>query len=1566
MEKIAVIGMACLFPEADNPDGFWQNLASGRSSTSTATAADFGVDPERFYDPSRQDPDKAYSLKGGFIRDFKFDPTGYRLSPEVIKSLDPLAQSSLYVAKQALQQSGYWQQSRSRCGIILGNLLFPTQTSNQLMAPLYKRVLDPAVQQLMQSPGFGLPSLSSLPSTDGRNAFVSSLPSTMVTQALGLGGPYFSLDAACSSSFYAIKLASQCLQTHKSDLMLAGAVSFADTLFIRMLFSGVQAYPDNGISRPFDQQSRGLTPANGAGMVVLKRYSEAVRDGDQIYAVVSGVGLSNDGRGKHLLSPNQKGQVLAFERAYAEAGFTPDQVDYLECHATGTLLGDSTELSSIETFWTPHQATPLVGGAKANVGHLLTAAGMVSLIKTLLGFKAGKIPPTIQVHESTQSPNQLIGADQLVNKIIPWPERNRPKRAAMNAFGFGGTNAHLILEQADPAATPETTAALLPAAIAIIGMDACFGPCDTLDAFDRSLYEGSQAFIELPPNRWKGIEDQTDLLQNYGLETGKAPLGAYIDSFEIDAIRFKIPPNEVHKLHPQQLLMLKVADRAIQDAGLKPGGNVAVIVAMEMDLSIHQLMQRWHLDWQVEAGLGERQETDISTALSGLLKDSLHPPAEITEFIGYIGNITASRISALWDFTGPALVISAGENSVFKALEVAQTLLTTAEVDAVVLGSVDLAGGVESVLLNSQTAPVNTGKTTLSYDQKANGWLVGEGAGAVVLKQADQADRAYAVVDAISLQQETFEQADAFPLTATADTLIQTCQQAHQLADVNPGDIGYLEVCGSGLTATDETEILGLTQAYDTNNSELTCALGSVKANIGHTFGASGMASLIKTALCLYHRYIPTVPNWSMPKLPDQWQKTPFYVAPESRAWLLDPGTAKRVAAINQMGRDGSCGHVILSEDLSQTERPSRYLEQTPFYLFPLAGCDRTSLLTQLTDLQKTIEQTDSLAHAACQCYEAFQTEAKAAYVLAIVGGHKTALLRDIERAFEGVNHAFKTGEDWQTPGGSYFTAQPLGVGGTVAFVYPGAFSAYVGLARDRFRLFPKIYDDPMLSALGNRLSHLQRLLYPRALKGMTRRQREALDEKLLADALGMFEAEVGCAGFTTSILSDYFKIQPQYAFGYSLGETSMMMAQGIFAKGDFIQGSRSLNKSPLFGDRLSGPKNAVREAWGLPTVALDDGQSLWSNHVLVAPVADVKTAIESESRVYLTQINTPQEVVIAGEPIACKRVIAALGCPAFKAPFDHVIHCAPMASEYGELAALNNLPVKSDSTVRLYSAANYNTVALDSQTISHSIAKNLTQPLDFPRLINQVYADGARVFIEVGAGGNCSRWIGETLKFTPHVSLLLNRRGIDDHASVVRPLARLVSHRVPLDLSPLYAKPAVADRPSKSLLKTITLGGPRIVDQILSPENQARFQKLAQAQRKTVSQKTVNQKSPTVTKTSRSLSQIPVMEPSPGYDSPLPQIPVGKILPTDRPIPSASAPEKLPQVNSQPPSSLSIPSAHPHLQNVHDTDLAMTQAHAAFLQERQSALAYLTQLIQLQQELTPSSDTSETPRETV
>ncbi|MEH2298554.1 MAG: PfaB family protein [Nostoc sp.] len=1428
MEKIAIIGLSCLFPDAKNPEEFWHNIVNQKDSTSSATVEEIGVDPTIFHNPVKGTPDKTYSLKGGYIRNFQFNPSEYNLPSEFVTGLDNTFKWSLYAAKQAIVQSGYWgnQTVLSKCGVILGNLSFPTKLSNQLFSPIYQKAIAPAVKELLQYEDFDL-AVPSGTKASLYNAMISGLPASIIAQAFSLSQINLCLDAACSSSFYAIKLASHYLWSHKADVMLAGAISCADSLFVRMLFSGVQGYPENDISRPLDKSSRGLIPADGVGMVMLKRYSDAIRDGDNILATICGNGLSNDGKGKHLLSPNPKGQILAFERAYNEAKISPKTIDYLECHATGTLLGDTTEFNSIETFFGQNQAAPLVGSAKANTGHLLTAAGMVGLTKVILSMSHGVIPPTINVTEPLASENSIISADKIVRTATSWPNNNpQIKRAAISAFGFGGTNSHLILEQGTTAQSVnsvDSTAPIPPAKIAIVGMDAFFGNCNGLDAFERSIYDGTQHFISLPPQRWHGIENQENVLKEYGLTDAKAPVGAYIKDFEIDTFSCKIPPNEIEKLNPQQLLLLKVADRAVKDAKLQEGSNVAVIVAAETELSVHQLQQRWNLSWQVKDGL-LAQEVSLPAEqlaqLETIVKDSIHQPVEIGEYVSHIANIMASRISTLWNFTGPAFTMTAGENSALKALEVAQMLLTTGEVDAVVVGAVDLAGGVENVLFRNQFAPINTGVNTLSFDQQANGWTVGEGAGAVVLKRYETAkenkERIYAIIDAMSFAQDNSTVSNAL-VKPDASAISNVCKQAFQIADIQPTDVNYVEVFGSGILQEDEAEITGLLQAYPKVGNGLHCALGSVKANIGHTCTASGIASLIKTALCLYYRYIPGTPKWSGVKTPQVWEGSPFYVAMESRPWFVDKDATRRIAAINSMGIDGSYAHLILSEEPSQEERDNRYLQQMPFHLFPIAVSDRSNIPDLLNYLQQTIETSSSLSTTASQTFANFEQHSGAKYVFSITGRNKKELLKEIESARKGVNNAFENGTDWQTPIGSYFTAKPLGKTGAIAYVYPAAVNSYVGIGQNLFRLFPKVYDDTIFNSLANRAVEIHQRLYPRSLHKFSTRQLETLEKEFLDDSLAMFETEIAYSRLITTIIRDDFKVKPQCVFGYSLGETSMMSAQGVWS--NFSGGSNTLNSSPLFGDRLSGPKNAVREYWGLKDIP-DSQNNFWITYVLMATPSQVRECLKHEDRVYLTQINTPEEVLIAGDDAACKRVIQTLGCNAFPAPFDHVIHCETMRSQYEEIKKVNTLPSQTLPDIVFYSAADYQPLALESEAIAHNIAKGLCQELDFPRLVNRVYDDGVRIFLEAGAGSVCSRWIDKILGKKEHLTVSLNRRGMDDHASIVKALAKLLSHQVNVDLSPLYSKVQETTNQTKATLRTVTLGGKAIAATILSDEN--------------------------------------------------------------------------------------------------------------------------------------------------
>ena len=436
MKKIAIIGLSCLFPGAETPQQYWQNLIEQKDLTSLATDEQMGVDPRIFYSSQKGRTDKYYCTRGGYVRNFQFDPTGYKIDLESLQTLDSLYQWSLYVARQGLKDSGYLDNDSalSNCGVILGNLSFPTRSSHYLFAPIYHQALNSALQKLLSLESFQLKinteNISLL------NGNISSYPAQFIAQALSLSGINFSLDAACASSLYSIKLACDYLLANKADLMLAGAVSCADPFFINMGFSIFQAYPENSQSFPLNKSSEGLVAGEGAGMVVLKRYEDAVRDGDRIYATINGIGLSNDGKGKFILQPNSKGQILAFERAYNDANINPNTIDYIECHATGTPIGDITELNSMETFFSQYNHSPLLGSVKSNLGHLLTAAGIASLIKVILSINNNVIPPSINISEPLQSDRGNIGGQKIVTSPTAWEKPH--KIAAVSAFGFGG------------------------------------------------------------------------------------------------------------------------------------------------------------------------------------------------------------------------------------------------------------------------------------------------------------------------------------------------------------------------------------------------------------------------------------------------------------------------------------------------------------------------------------------------------------------------------------------------------------------------------------------------------------------------------------------------------------------------------------------------------------------------------------------------------------------------------------------------------------------------------------------------------------------------------------------------------------------------------------------------------------------------------------------------------------------------------------------------------------------------------------------------------------------------
>jgi PfaB family protein len=1417
MGSYAIVGMSCLFPGASTPEEYWQNLLDGVDSRTEGGSPAFGHEPaDREVDP--EDPHRVYFTRGGFLGRYSFDPAGYRLPAEYLSGLDRVYHWSLHVARQALADAGLAETGTAgvgtgagpgsdRVGVIFGNYPFPTPSSGLLAGDVW----NSAVATGLAAAGFPRSGAGTGDGagTGAHDLWVGGMPSRVVAASLGLAGPQFTLDAACSSALYAIRLACGYLDTGRADVMLAGGVCGPDPTVIHLSFSDLRAYPKDGFSQPFDARSKGIVTGQGASMVALKRLADAQRDGDRIYAVIESIGLTNDGAGKHVLAPNVTGQVAAYRTAYGEAGLAPSAVQYVECHATGTPLGDKTELAGVTEFFGAD--LPHYGSVKGNIGHLLTVAGMSSLIKVVLALSHRVVPPTIAVEQ----PLGDAAAAKLVRAATPWPEgAGGPRRAGVSAFGFGGTNAHVILGEA-PQAQEAPKQAVAPPRLAITGVGAQYAAFATRDEVDRATYEGRHAFTDLPERRWRGFE-----LDGDGPVGEPVPAG-YVESFELDATAYRIPPKELEDFNQQHLLMLRVAEEALRDAGYdppraagaQPPQRIGVVLAMEMEPAAHGHGTRYDLgrrvaQWCEDAGVAPSAEQLAELARAA--RTGIHDGVEVNEVLSYIGNIMASRISSRWNFTGPSFTVSADSGGAAYALEVAQLLLLDPTVDAVLVGAVDLAAGPENALARARIAA--PGGTPGLAAGGTDGWRAGDGAGALVVTRPDAVPAGrttYASVDAVAVRYGAPLVAPA----AEADLVAAAATDALRAAGLSAADVELVETHGAGIAGQDAAELAGLARVWSRDGvGELRTALSSVAASVGDTQSASVLASVIRAALCLHHGYFPAAPDWQGPAAAhaDTLAASSFFVPGESQPWLRGDKARPRAASVSALGTGGSHVHVVLSGATVRGEiAPADWEHAGGPLVVPVGGDDLPALVAAIGALRTAIDGETPLP---ALIRDAAADAAQRALRAVFVAPDAAALARQLDQGVKDLPGVHEAGGEWETPSGSYYTGRPIGPTGRVALVFPGAFNSYLGLGRELFRAFPALL--PRFEEQADRPAHVLRAstVYPRSIAPLDRRELMRREAELVEDIPLMLASGTSFALLYTDLIRELMKVPVHGAFGYSLGESSMM-----FATDGWAQSARNdvkISATPLFRDQLCGPKHVVRRRWNIPDDVPD--KDVWTTLVVLASAEAVKAALPRYDRVFLTHVNTPNEVVVAGDPKQAKALVAELDAKSARAPANHVMHCSVVDEELAGLADLNRYPTGDIGDLELFSSYDYGQVTeLDSDVVAGHIAETLRSTVDFPRLIHEAYGRGYRYFIEVGPASTCARWVRETLGGAAHLSVSIDRRGAKVAVNIARVVARLVSHGAPVDLGPFL--PAVpAERPRTAMPpRTVVVGGEPVVARV-------------------------------------------------------------------------------------------------------------------------------------------------------
>lgn len=1404
---IAITGVGGIFPGADSLEDFWQMIAEARSAADIVPADRWPEPATSYHDPKPGSPDKILSPRCCAIKNLPRNFNGINLPAELLATLDPLCLIALQAGRDAFFDSEAANLDLNRVQVILANIVLPTDATSQIT-----RDLNMAIIRSRQSKT--ALNKEDLFRGNPLNRLSAELPAGLLAAALGLGGGCYTLDAACASSLYAIKLACEELAAGRADAVLTGGVSRPSSQFTQMGFSQLHALSPSGVCRPFDQNADGLVVGEGAGIFLLKRLDDALSANDKIYGVIRGIGLANDVGGS-LLAPDSEGQLRAMHAAYQQAGWRPEDVQLVECHGTGTPKGDAVELESLKNLWKDTEIgtnSCIIGSVKSNVGHLLTGAGAAGLMKLVFALKNQLLPPVANFN----NPDPAIGLEKspfrILKKPQPWLPRQagEPRRCALSAFGFGGINGHVLIEEFIETSNKkvQSTAGASPEpSVAIVAIETRVGSLKNLNEFQQAVLNCVPAKSPLPVNRHPNQAGGSWLNE-----------GAYIDELNITPGHFKISPREIPEILPQQLLMLQTVDGALaRQTGRKTDNlRCGVYIGIGLDFESTNFASRW----AIKADLKANSLADLP---ADKLCDAITPPLNNARTVGALGGIVASRIAREYRVGGPSHTFSSSENSGLSAFEAALRALQRHETDAAIVGAVDFAGDLRHLLAIDSIRPYSRSGGSVPFDESADGTFPGEGAVAMVLKRTADAirdgDRILAIIKGIGKASATAISNNDSAVAAYTRAM----QQAWKESGLNPESAGLLETNGSGAPAEDAIEAAALsvfppTRQLDEKNlfqnNDLLCALASTKMVTGHTGCAAGLLSLAKAAICLHQQVLPGYKTLKKP-LSNLKNRTDFFFTPASpQFWLRNRANGPRVAGVSSIGLDGSYYHVVLEgfesdEQLSETAQaanaqarlfPAGQPSEAVFLVGGINACDVRERLAALRNLE-----ADSIHQLAREYWQYYPLKKDAAVCTAIVADSIPELRRRAEIA---LNHLYNNEDkpilnNPEIKDRIFYNPRPTATAGKVAFVFPGSGNHFLGMGAElgltwpeHLRLLDRQYE--LLAA-----QFAPRQIMPWRLSYADNWESEAMHD-LIADHNSLVFSHVSCCALVSDIVRS-FGIEPEIIMGYSLGETAGNFATRTWQARDEMV--RRMRRSNLFTTELIGACNSARRQWGLDNNAEID----WLLGVISCPAREVEKLISEFSQAYILIENTPEECVIGGNRNQVEKLVRKIGKTFFMLEGVSSVHCEaalPVAEDYRALHLYDCNPPAG----KIFISSGLGTVFTPERNASaDSIKAQCIGKIDFPGCVETAYKEGARIFLEMGPRASMSRMITSILGERQHFARTALLYGQSQSSTLLRFIASCAAEGIKVNLAPLYSEcnTAVASSAAKIPPVTIKIGTP-------------------------------------------------------------------------------------------------------------------------------------------------------------
>ncbi len=866
-EPLALVGMSCRLPGGDGLDEFWNLVVQGATAWGSLPADRLNRD--LYFAPEKGTVGKSYSELGGLVSNRSVDQSVCPLTADQANHYDIAHQVFLEVASRACCDAGldpFAMPKDSRTGVYVGHTGGSARVGDYVYstrideaAHILERVDvarellgDNAVARLAEDVTAAV--RQRYPGRQaGRPVALSALDAArLVREALKLEGPYLVVDAACASSLQALAIAARALNAGSIDQAIVGGASYckSDSL---VLFSAAQSVSNKG-SCPFGKNADGLVTAEGYVALVLKTLSKAVEDGDRIRAVIRGIGVASDGKGKSLWAPRQEGQTLAVQRAYPKKEDL-SELDYIEAHATSTQVGDATELDALAGLlsrYIPGGKKVPIGSVKANVGHTLETAGLASLVKVVLAMEHNVIPPGTTADEFNDEFDWKGGPFRVPKSTETWEPRGdgKPRLAAVNAFGIGGLNVHLAISEhvenvrtVYPVSAGNRLARDEP--IAIVGAGCVLPGALSVSEFEKMLVEGRSAIQSVLPERWS-LERAIDPTGPKSWHT-VAGLGGFVEGFAYDWRRHKVPPKQIAAANPLQFMLLEAADAALAGAGLKDETwdrtRVSVVVGtmfggdFSHDLQIGLRLPETAViltDLLRRHGLSEKQIVDVLAAYEKKVLERF--PALVDETGSFTSSTLASRLTKSFDLMGGALALDAGDCSSTTAIAAAVDMLRDGSSDTVLCAAgqryLDL---VAYEMLSLRGSLASQPRTAL--DLAGEGRVPGEGAVVLVMKRLADAQAAGDTIHGV-IRDVSVSAGEQPEVTAT-----RVMSHVSEAAQISDEAVVTSEYSGVAHPERDEKVLHSLALSHKT---EVSHPVSSLDGTIGHLGAAAGAAGVLK------------------------------------------------------------------------------------------------------------------------------------------------------------------------------------------------------------------------------------------------------------------------------------------------------------------------------------------------------------------------------------------------------------------------------------------------------------------------------------------------------------------------------------------------------------------------------------------------------------------------------------------------------------------------------------------------------------------------------------------------